>query len=456
MKEFDNIIIGFGKGGKTLAGALAAKGEKTALIERSDKMYGGTCINVACIPSKFLENSARLSAEAGGSFQEKAARYRRTIEEKRQIISELRQKNLAKAVGAGVEVITGTASFLDDHKIQVSYTDGTGEELYGKRIFINTGAKPFIPPIAGLKESRYAYTSEGMMELEELPERLLIIGGGYIGLEFASYYTNFGSKVTVVQDGESFIPREDEEVAASVLAHMTETGIRILRSSEVTEVKDGTDGAEVTVKTGDGEETLHVQAILVATGRRPNVEGLHPENAGIRLTKRGAIQTDEGLRTLVPHIWAMGDVAGGLQFTYISLDDSRIVKSQILGDGSRTTQNRGAVPYSVFLDPPLSRVGMTEKEAREAGFEVKVARMMTAAAPRARVLKATTGMLKAVIDAGTGQILGAHFYCAESHELINLIKLAMDAKIPYTVLRDNIYNHPTMSETFNDFFAAVN
>lgn len=186
------------------------------------------------------------------------------------------------------------------------------------------------------------------------------------------------------------------------------------------------------------------------------MEGLHPENAGIQLTKRGAIQTDEGLRTSVPHIWAMGDVAGGLQFTYISLDDSRIVKSQILGDGSRTTQNRGAVPYSVFLDPPLSRVGMTEKEAREAGFEVKVARMMTAAAPRARVLKATTGMLKAVIDAGTGQILGAHFYCAESHELINLIKLAMDAKIPYTVLRDNIYNHPTMSETFNDFFAAVN
>ena len=218
MKEFDNIIIGFGKGGKTLAGALAAKGEKTALIERSDKMYGGTCINVACIPSKFLENSARLSAEAGGSFQEKAARYRRTIEEKRQIISDLRQKNLAKAVGAGVEVITGTASFLDDHKIQVSYPDGTGEELYGKRIFINTGAKPFIPPIAGLKESRYAYTSEGMMELEELPERLLIIGGGYIGLEFASYYTNFGSKVTVIQDGERFIPREDEEVAASVLA----------------------------------------------------------------------------------------------------------------------------------------------------------------------------------------------------------------------------------------------
>ena len=193
MKEFDNIIIGFGKGGKTLAGALAGKGERTALIERSDKMYGGTCINVACIPSKFLENSARLSAAMGGSFQEKAERYQKTILEKREVIGDLRQKNLAKAVGAGVEVITGTASFVDDHKIRVSYPDGSGEELYGKKIFINTGAKPFIPPIAGLKESRYAYTSEGMMELEELPEKLLIIGGGYIGLEFASYYSNFGS-----------------------------------------------------------------------------------------------------------------------------------------------------------------------------------------------------------------------------------------------------------------------
>ena len=168
------------------------------------------------------------------------------------------------------------------------------------------------------------------------------------------------------------------------------------------------------------------------------------------------MKTDEGLRTSVPHIWAMGDVAGGLQFTYISLDDSRIVKSQILGDGSRTTANRGAVPYSVFLDPPLSRVGMTEAEARKAGYEVKTARLQMAAVPKARVLKATSGMMKAVIDGKTGLILGAHLYCAESYEIINLFKLAMDAGIPYTVLRDNIYTHPTMSEALNDLFAAVN
>lgn len=455
MKEYDNIIIGFGKGGKTLAGALASKGEKTALIERSDKMYGGTCINVACIPSKFLEDNARKSAAEGGSFQEKAARYRRVIEEKRQLTADLRQKNYNKAVGAGVEVLTGTAAFLDDHRILVTYPEGNTEELHGEKIFINTGGTPFVPPIAGLKESRYAYTSEGMMELEELPEKLFIIGGGYIGLEFASYYTNFGSQVTIVQDGEAFIPREDVEVSAAVLEHMTAAGMRILRKAAVTSVRDENGKAIASVKTEDGEEELCVDAILVATGRRPNLAELHPEKAGIELTQRGAVKTDEGLRTNVPHIWAMGDVAGGLQFTYISLDDSRIVKSQILGDGSRTTANRGAVPYSVFLDPPLSRVGMTEAEACKAGYDVKTARLQMAAVPKARVLKATAGMMKAVIDGKTGMILGAHLYCAESHEIINLFKLAMDAGIPYTVLRDNIYTHPTMSEALNDLFAAV-
>ena len=294
------------------------------------------------------------------------------------------------------------------------------------------------------------------MELEELPEKLLIIGGGYIGLEFASYYTNFGSQVTIVQDGEAFIPREDEEVSAAVLEHMTAAGMRILRKAAVTAVRDENGKAIVSIRTEGGEEELSVDAILVATGRRPNLAELHPERAGIELTQRGAVKTDEGLRTSVPHIWAMGDVAGGLQFTYISLDDSRIVKSQILGDGSRTTANRGAVPYSVFLDPPLSRVGMTEAEARKAGYEVKTARLQMAAVPKARVLKATAGMMKAVIDGKTGLILGAHLYCAESYEIINLFKLAIDAGIPYTVLRDNIYTHPTMSEALNDLFAAVN
>ena len=355
MKTVDNIIIGFGKGGKTLAGALAKAGQSVVLVERSDRMFGGTCINVACIPTKSLEHSARLSAVQGGGFAEKAERYRAAVEEKRRLTGALRRKNYDKAVGAGVEVLVGEASFLDGHRVSVALSGGGSEELRGERILINTGARPFIPPIPGLADCGAVYTSETLMERDELPERLVIIGGGYIGLEFASYYTNFGSRVTVVQDGPGFIPREDEEVAAVVLKSLEDRGVRVLRSAAVLGVKDAQVGAEVTVKTAEGEEVLPAQAVLVATGRRPNVAGLNLAAAGVELTERGAVKTDEHLRTSVPHIWAMGDVAGGLQFTYISLDDSRIVKSQILGDGGRTTQNRGEVPYSVFIDPPLSR-----------------------------------------------------------------------------------------------------
>lgn len=455
MKQFDHIIIGFGKGGKTLAGALASKGQHVALIERSDKMFGGTCINVACIPTKTLEYSARLSAVQGGDFAQKAERYRKAIEEKRALTGMLRGKNYDKAVAAGVEVIVGQASFVDAHRIAVALPDGATEELRGEHIYINTGAQPFVPPIPGLKESWMVYTSDTLMELDVLPEKLVIIGGGYIGLEFASYYTNFGTQVTIIQDGEAFIPREDAEVADSVLKSLEARGVTIIRSAQVLSVSDHADTVYITVKTAQGERALHAQAILVATGRRPNIEGLNLEAAGVEVTARGAVKVDEHLKTSVPHIWAMGDVAGGLQFTYISLDDSRIVKSQLLGDGSRTTANRGEVPYSVFLDPPLSRVGLTEAEATEKGYKVKVARLPAGAVPKTHVLRRPVGMLKAIVDADTDRILGAHFFCVESQEMINLIKLAMDADLPYTTLRDAVYTHPTMSEALNDLFATI-
>lgn len=211
----------------------------------------------------------------------------------------------------------------------------------------------------------------------------------------------------------------------------------------------------VTVKTESGIQELTAQAVLVATGRRPNIQELHPENAGIELTSRGAVLTDNYLRTTNPDIWAMGDVAGGLQFTYISLDDSRIVKSQLLGSKERTTENRGEVPYSVFLDPPFSRVGLTEQQALDQGYQIKIARLPAAAIPKAQVLKKTTGLLKVIVDAQTNLILGAHLFCAESHEMIQLFKLAIDAKLPYTLLRDSIYTHPTMSESLNDLLAGI-
>lgn len=451
MKQYDAIIIGFGKGGKTLAGALAGAGKRVALVEKSDQMYGGTCINVGCIPSKSLVHSAELSLVQGGGFHEQAARYTAAIAEKRRVTGMLRKKNFDKLdQNPNVDVILGEARFLDGHTVAVQTAAGE-ETLTGGKLFLNTGARPFVPPIPGLKESKYAYLSEGLLDLDTLPEHLVIIGGGYIGMEFASMYTNFGSQVTVIQDGPVFLPREDAEIAQAVKAALEAKGGRILLSAKVESVRDESCRAVVTV---DGRE-LPAEAILVAAGRRPNVEGLDLDKAGVALTQRGAVQTDDTLRTTNPDIWAMGDVVGGLQFTYISLDDFRIVKSQLLGDVSRTTKNRGAVPYSVFLDPAFSRVGLSEQEARDQGYEVKIARLPAAAIPKAQVLRQTTGLLKAVIDAKTDRILGAHLFCAESYEMINIVKLAMDADLPYTVLRDNIYTHPTMSEALNDLFASV-
>ncbi len=454
-KRFDNIIIGFGKGGKTLAAALAAKGQSTAIVEKDANMYGGTCINVACIPSKSLEHSARLSAAQGGDFEVRAKRYSAAIAQKRSLCAMLRQKNYEKAIASGVSVLTGSASFTDPHHVSVSYPNNAGEELFGQRIFINTGARPFIPPVPGLRESRFAYTSETLMELDSLPRRLAVIGGGYIGLEFASYYTNFGSEVTVIQDQEAFIPREDAQVASAVYDSFTRRGIRILKSTKTVSVEDKDGFALIALESNGAHSELEADAILVATGRRPNLDGLNIEAAGVALTERGAIKTDDHLQTSVPHIYAMGDVAGGLQFTYISLDDSRIVKSALLGDGSRTVKNRGAVPYTVFIDPPLSRVGLSEEEARNQGFATGVATLPCSAIPKAHVLRKPEGMLKVIVDTETGMFLGAHFFCAESQEMINLIKLCMDASIPYTVIRDGIFNHPTMSEALNDLLSAV-
>lgn len=455
MKHCDHLIIGFGKGGKTLAGKLSKAGYSVALVEKDPGMYGGTCINVACIPSKYLEDQARASAARGGSFAEKAERYRAVIAGKRRLTAALRQKNYDKAVDAGVEVLDGSAAFLDDHRVAVTAADGAVTEICADSIYINTGARPVLPRVPGLAESRYVYTSETMMELEELPEKLVIIGGGYIGLEFASYYANFGSQVTLLQHGADFIPREDREMAAAVLESLTARGIRILADADTESIADRDGRAVLTVRLPGGTQTMEADAVLAAAGRRPNLEGLHPEAAGVALTDRGAVKVDEHLRTSVPHIYAMGDVVGGQQFTYISLDDSRIVASAVLGDGSRTTANRPTVPYSVFLDPPFSRAGLSEEEARQHYARVAVARLSAGAIPKAKVIGKPQGLLKAVIDPETDRILGAHLFCAESHELINLVRLAMDAGLPYTALRDAIYTHPTMTEALNDLFAAV-
>ena len=452
--KYDAVIIGFGKGGKTMAGALGAAGKKVALIEKSDRMYGGTCINVGCIPTKSLVYRAGLAAAKGGSFEEKAAAYKAAMEQKEDLTARLRGKNYQKLdSNPNITVIDGTASFQSPHVVEVE-KDGRTFQVEGEQIFINTGSSAFIPPIEGLKGNPYVYTSEGLLNLTELPSRLVIIGGGYIGVEFSSIYASFGSQLTILQDGDIFLPREDEEIAGAVRESLESRGIRVMTGVKVKALEQAEGKALVAVDNGKEVQKLEAEAVLVATGRRPNTAGLNLEAAGVEIGPRGGIVTDDSLTTTAPHIYAMGDVRGGLQFTYISLDDFRIVKSKVLGDGSYTLKERGAVPYSVFLIPPFSRVGLSEKEAVEKGYKVKVARLAAAAIPKAQVLEQPAGLLKAVIDEETGLILGAHLFCQESYEMINMIKLAMDAKVPYQVLRDTIYTHPTMSEAFNDLFAV--
>lgn len=457
MKKYDAVIIGFGKGGKTLAGKLAGEGKRVALIEKSDQMYGGTCINVGCIPSKSLVRSSGMTAAKGGiSFDEKKSLYEAAIAEKRRVTSMLRKKNYDKLNNLeAVTVYNGTASFLSNTKVRVVPADGSEEfAVEGEKIFINTGAAPFVPPIEGVKESPRVYLSESLMDLDTLPRKLVIIGGGYIGLEFSSMYSGFGSEVTVIQNEARLIPREDEDIAAEIQKVLEEKGVRFVIGASITGIRDDADHSYVRYTLDGQEGELEADAILVATGRRPNTAGLNLEAAGVELTNRGAVKVDDSYRTTASNIWAMGDVAGGLQFTYVSLDDFRIVWSSLHDGGyDAKAEKRSHIPYSVFIDPSFSRIGMNEQEAGKAGIDVVIKKLPAAAIPKAQVLNKTKGLLKAVIDAKTNKILGAMLFCEESYEMINIVKLAMDFDADYTVLRDQIYTHPTMSEALNDLFA---
>jgi hypothetical protein len=456
MKKYDAVIIGFGKGGKTLAGFLAGKGQNVALIEKSDKMYGGTCINVGCIPSKKLVNSTKVLKDKGlSSIEDKEKFYAESIENKNTLIGALRGKNYEMlASKENITVYDGTGSFVSKNVVNVE-NNGENVQIEGEKIFINTGAATIIPNIKGLKESNYVYTSTSIMELKELPKKLTIIGAGYIGLEFASMYSEFGSEVTVIDMGDRLMPREDEEIAERVKAILEAKGIKFLLKSKIEEISDRNDKGYVKISGENGESEVESDAILVAIGRKPNTEGLNLEAAGVKTDERGAVAVDETLKTTADNIWAMGDVKGGLQFTYISLDDFRIIRDNVYGNGSRTINDRNVIPYSVFINPPLSRVGMTEKEAVEKGYEVKTGRLEAMAIPKGKIEGVTDGLLKTVVDAKTDKILGCTLLCNTSHEMINVVAAAIKAEQKYTFLKDMIFTHPTMSEALNDLFGSV-
>ena len=456
MKAFDVIIIGFGKGGKTLAAEFAKRGQKVAVIERSDKMYGGTCINIGCIPTKTLVHQAKIaSGMVGVTFEEKSEFYRNAIAVKDFVTGILRNKNYHNlADHPNVTVYTGMGSFLSADTVAVR-TATEEIVLTSKQIIINTGAETVIPSIEGVVDNPFVYTSTSIMELTALPRHLVIVGGGYIGLEFASMYASFGSQVTVLESYPELIAREDRDIAASVKETLEKKGIVFKMNAKVQFVNHTSEKAMVAFTDSQTDEAfeLEADAVLLATGRRPNTKELHLEAAGVEVDARGAIIVDEYLKTTNPRIRAVGDVKGGLQFTYISLDDYRIIREDLFGDKERKTSDRNPVAYSVFIDPPLARIGLNEDEARKQNLDVIIKKLPVMAIPRAKTLGETDGLLKAVIDKNTGKIVGCMLFAPDASEVINIVAMAMKTGQDYTFLRDFIFTHPSMSEALNDLFS---
>ncbi|MER5651161.1 FAD-dependent oxidoreductase [Streptosporangium sp. NPDC002524] len=450
----DLLVIGFGKGGKAVAKTMGDLGRRVVLVEQSERMYGGTCPNVGCVPTKALVHRAGKRRESDPAQEW----YERSVEEVQALTALFRGGNYEAMNGIEtVTVVTGRAVFVDPHTVAV---EAGGERLTisAETILINTGAETIIPDTPGLRKSKHTLTSTGLIETTLLPERLAIVGGGYIGIEFASIYRRFGSRVTVFEASSRILGREDDDAAAVAEGILEGDGIEIVKGAHVTEVRDGETGATVTYEREGRRHTLEADAILAATGRAPATRGLGLDAAGVRTTERGAVEVDEYLRTSQPHIYALGDVRGGPQHTYLSLDDSRVVLDQLVGEGRRSVSDRVAVPRTLFMTPPLAAVGLTEKEARAAGHRVRIASESVAgivAMPRAYIVEETRGFMKFVIDAETDEILGAVLLSVDAQELVNTVALAMRHGITATELRDAVYNHPTSTEAFNEVLATV-
>ncbi|GGB08819.1 dihydrolipoamide dehydrogenase [Macrococcus hajekii] len=437
MRQYDLIVIGFGKAGKTLAKFMAQQGNKVAVIEQSRRMYGGTCINIGCIPSKILIHDSMTHM----TFNQAVAR-------KDQVTGLLNKKNYHKLSGEdNVEVIDAKAQFKSNKEIELHFADHHKEIITAEYILINTGAVANIPSIDGIKESKHIYDSEGIMQLTEQPEHLVIVGGGYIALEFAASFGGFGTQVTVLERGSQILGREDAEVAELAIKDMEAQNVKFVLNTNTTGFEDN--GDSVIVKTDQGD--FEADAVLLATGRKPHTD-LALENTDIELGARGEIKVNEYLETTVPGIYAAGDVTGGPQFTYISLDDFRIIKDGLVGERKRTTQNRGIIPYTVFITPAISIVGLTAVQAIEQGYEIMEGKVKVSSITCQTIENEGRGLFKSVVDKKTNQILGATLYGIKSEELINLIKFAMEQQTSYEVLRDALYTHPTIIESFNELF----
>jgi pyruvate/2-oxoglutarate dehydrogenase complex dihydrolipoamide dehydrogenase (E3) component len=458
-QHYDAIVIGAGQGGVPLAKTLAQAGRRTALVEREH--VGGTCYNEGCTPTKTMVASAKVAY-----FDRRATDYGvqngpvtvdmgAVRQRKRDIVDNFRNGGEQRIQETeGLNLLKGEARFTGPEELKVRLNGGDELRLTAENIFINVGARPANPPVEGL-DSVPTLNSTTIMELGEVPDHLLVLGGGYVGLEFAQMFRRFGSEVTVVQRGRQLLSREDADVAEAVAEILREDGIEVLLETRAERAEQTEDGSiRLTIRTPEGESTLEGSHLLATAGRPPNTDQLNLEAAGVETDKRGFIKVNERLETNVPGIWALGDVKGGPAFTHISYDDFRIVRTNLLEGGNATINDR-MVPYTIFIDPQLGRVGLSEEEAREQSRNVRVAKMPMSHVARALEVDEPRGVMKAVVDAETHQILGCAVLGIEGGEVMTMIQIAMMGGVPYTVLRDAIFAHPTLAESLNNLFATI-
>ena len=458
-QKYDAIVIGSGQGGGPLASALARAGRTTALVEREH--VGGTCVNEGCTPTKTMVASARVAylarrgADYGVQTGEIHVDMTTVRRRKRDIVESFRSgSERGTRETPGLDLLMGEGSFTGPKTIQVRMLDGEVRQLSADLIVINTGLRPTIPALPGL-DTVPILTSTTVMELDTVPEHLLILGGGYVGLEFGQMFRRFGSRVSIIQRGGQALKNEDADVAEAVHAILREDGIDLLLNTQALAVQRGAqDAIEVMVRGPEGERTLSSSHLLVAVGRSPNTEALHLDATGVKTTAHGHIAVNERFETNVPGIYAIGDVTGEPAYTHISYDDYRILKAN-LTEGKQMTSEGRLVPYTVFIDPQLGRVGLSEQAARAQGRNIRVAKMPMSYVARALEVDEPRGMMKAVVDAETQQILGCAILGIEGGELMAMIELAMMGHLPYTALRDAIFAHPTLAESFNNLFGSL-
>ena len=454
IEHVQNLVIGSGVAGKILAWTLAKQGQKTVVVERS--MVGGSCPNVACLPSKNVIYSAKaislvhptagLEVVTGSVRVDMAGVARR----KRQMVDGLVEMHLANFKASGADLVMGEARFTEPKTVHVALNAGGARLLRGERIFINVGTRARVPDVAGLAAAG-PMTYVEALNLERLPQHLVILGGGYVGLEFAQAMRRFGSRVTIVQHGPQLLKGEDPDVADALRELLTDEGVEVLLHSEVLSVtgRSGT-GVALRVRSGATERALEASDILVAVGRTPNTDRLDAGRAGVELDSRGYIRVNDRLQTSAPDVWATGECAGSPQFTHVGEDDCRVVLDNLAG-GSRTTRGR-LIPYCLFTDPELAHVGLNESEARARGVPYRIARMPMEKVLRTHTLSQTRGFMKALIGADD-RILGFTAFGAEASEQMAVVQTAMLGGIPYTALRDAIFTHPTAAEGLIGLFA---